>query len=232
MASETVLPSLCFMNRVTVIGLKGRRTFTGPVLPELVHQHLTDSSYACWGAVPSCFKHRLSVGGHVRWASERRVLEREPIEASDWILLLTLVVVAWYAWETKKIAQASVKQASETRAMAEAALRPVLLQWIEPTAISNKTLVVMYSSVGNGPALDITWCSEPAGETDKRVGMGKGEAKGEVTFPLNESSTLTAIIAEYSDANGRGWQSRLELKKDDGKIQNAGSTYSRAKGRD
>lgn len=133
------------------------------------------------------------------------------------VLAVTLVAVLWYAWEARK-------QAKATWRIATASMRPVLEQWIERTPITAPKLVVRYRNFGNGPAVQIVWRLEPGHQTHKRVGMGTQDVQGVVEFDL--AGSPSTLIAEYSDANGSQWQSRLELTTRDGFMENGSSAHS------
>jgi hypothetical protein len=125
--------------------------------------------------------------------------------------------VLWYAWEARKQARASWH-------IANASLRPLLEQWIEQTALTAATLTVHYRNFGNGPAVNIRWTLEPAGQVRERVGMGTQDVPSVVTFELSE--TPTAVVAEYLDGHGSRWRSRLELTVRSGMIENGSSAHS------
>jgi len=134
------------------------------------------------------------------------------------VLTATLGGVMWYAWEARK-------QAKATWHIANASLRPLLEQWIEQTPLTEAKLAVWYKNVGNGPAINIHWKLEPAGQSRDRVSIGTQEVAGVVEFDL-KGQQPEAVTAEYVDAHGSGWQSKLELTVRSGMIENGLSSHA------
>ncbi len=120
----------------------------------------------------------------------------EVIAAASVVNLLIIAVPAFvthrYANETRRIAEASSNQATSTAHMAdearkeaeassriaENALRPVLIQWIDSRQISSvadwMAFIVHYENIGSGPALNIEWSlQQPGAEwVDHPVALG------------------------------------------------------------
>ncbi len=144
---------------------------------------------------------------------------------SDWIqigvagvLSATLMGVLWYAWETRK-------QAKSTQRIAEAALRPVLVHWIEDTPSSDTSLPIQYRNIGNGPALDIRW--EFTDQTRERVAMGTDDQQAFIKFSISGAAPFE-LVCRYADAHGNHWVSTLEVVERSGRLENGPSSFASA----
>ena len=147
------------------------------------------------------------------------------------VLAVTLLAVLYYARQTQKQAEATVKMADAARdqaeasaRIAEAALRPVMTLWAEdhpPESLAGAEVsyTVGYKNIGNGPALNIRFCLGFADgrwlEQDTRVSMGVSDKESplQVRVPLPIPERLF-VVAEYDDASHSRWKTTLTLARE------------------
>lgn len=138
------------------------------------------------------------------------------------VLTITLIGVFWYAWQTRRQADATIRigqetneQARATQRLARAALQPVLVQWLDV-----KRQMPCYWNIGTGPALNIRWSL--GDQSDRRPAMGIRDDKGDLAaFDLTKLTSPALLVAEYNDVEGTRWRSTSPLvKRDDGRWDN------------
>ena len=140
------------------------------------------------------------------------------------------VVTGVYAWRTHVISKATRDQADATARLAEATLCPVLEQWTHRTPLPDPgrqvRLEIVYKNSGDGPAIDIRWALLATDgrllSMRRRVGMGRGEDRGQVEFDVDETLARQglSVQAEYQGLFSAIWRSSLQVKADNGHLVN------------
>jgi hypothetical protein len=156
---------------------------------------------------------------------------------ADWIqisvgavLTLTLLVLLWYAWQTRRQANATEalalearRQAESTERIAESSFRPILAHWIERTPANNADVTFRYWNIGLGPALNIEWNFQ--GRCHGRVSMAPRDRKDEVHFDLDRLKPFV-LVATYNDLHNKRWESGLELELHNDMLDNGKAWHS------
>ncbi len=144
------------------------------------------------------------------------------------VLALTLVTVAYYAYQTRR-------QAEATGRMAESIMRPVVrIRTEQIDELQHPGWYrVFYQNIGNGPAMNIALRLEPTDglwqEHPMLVVMAVTDPEEqnvvEILNPMADEGV--SVVAEYADAGGSMWRTTLKLDRDLRVLRNGESLVER-----
>ena len=155
------------------------------------------------------------------------------LTVSDWIqlgvgivLTLTLVAIVYYAAQTKKQAEATLKMVEETTEQRLSSMMPALVIKIDMPIgnayLSTQMIQCLLKNVGPGPALEILLSENFAPEKE---GVSKVEflRPGECISIFFVSDTYMKsgvrpndkVFLQYKDCFGRSWETAYGLELDE-----------------